>query len=148
MSFTFLPRINWRKRHNDLLLVLSLTLFLIWNVPNTDASILIFLFSVELQKANLEATDSPPTSSTTTGNNANSSTLPLAQLLSKPGTLSALHSLQALGGLSDLLALNLAGTGNQVQTTGLHRPQSRGNFNNRRDHDERKIKNESKYNPY
>lgn len=116
----------------------------------------LFLFSVELQKANLDGSESPPTTSassaTPTAATAAaatlSSALPLAQLLAKPGTLSALHSLQALGGLTDLLGLNMA-AGSQVQTTGAHRPQHR-QFNARRDDDGgRKAKGEGqKFSPY
>ncbi|XP_023020275.1 poly(rC)-binding protein mub isoform X3 [Leptinotarsa decemlineata] len=84
--------------------------------------------SVELQKANLEAQNSPNAggssgqSSTTTSTAAASplaSAIPIAQLLAKPGALNALTSLSALGGLTELLG----GQGPpSIQTTGVHRP--------------------------
>ncbi|CAG9823793.1 unnamed protein product [Phaedon cochleariae] len=95
--------------------------------------VLCLLFpSVELQKANLEAQNSPNTgagtasqSSTASTNAASSlaSAIPIAQLLSKPGALNALTSLSALGGLSELLgAAANQGSAPAVQTTGVHRP--------------------------
>ncbi|CAH1102068.1 unnamed protein product [Psylliodes chrysocephalus] len=85
--------------------------------------------SVELQKANLEAQNSPNTggtgqSSTTTTTSAASplaSAIPIAQLLAKPGALNALSSLSALGGLTELLA-GQGGGPPSIQTTGVHRP--------------------------
>ncbi|KAK6617486.1 hypothetical protein RUM44_005074 [Polyplax serrata] len=69
--------------------------------------------SVELQKANLEAQNSPNSGGSTTASGSTTTTtpsplasaLPLAQLLTKPGALNALSSLQALGGLTELLGL-------------------------------------------
>lgn len=95
--------------------------------------------SVELQKANLEAQNTPQTAATggpsgqqSTATSANTATttsplasaIPLAQLLAKPGALNALTSLSALGGLSELLGGTQGGAGAgapPVQTTGVHR---------------------------
>ncbi|XP_049821070.1 poly(rC)-binding protein 3 isoform X2 [Aethina tumida] len=100
--------------------------------------------SVELQKANLEAQNSPSaggaggtgggssgtqSAAPATGASAASasplaSAIPLAQLLAKPGALNALTSLSALGGLTELLGAAAAGQGGAappVQTTGVHR---------------------------
>ncbi|CAG9854545.1 unnamed protein product [Phyllotreta striolata] len=115
--------------------------------------------SVELQKANLEAQNSPNTggtgqSSTTTTASAASplaSAIPIAQLLAKPGALNALSSLTALGGLTELLA-GQGGGSPSIQTTGVHRPhksytprlRSPGGGN-----EGSKVKNErNKFNPY
>uniref|UniRef100_V5G5P0 Poly(RC)-binding protein n=1 Tax=Anoplophora glabripennis TaxID=217634 RepID=V5G5P0_ANOGL len=62
--------------------------------------------SVELQKANLEAQNSPSTGGSSQSSTAASplaSAIPIAQLLAKPGALNALTSLSALGGLTELL---------------------------------------------
>ncbi|KAJ8961711.1 hypothetical protein NQ318_021311 [Aromia moschata] len=62
--------------------------------------------SVELQKANLEAQNSPTTGGSSQSSTAASplaSAIPIAQLLAKPGALNALTSLSALGGLTELL---------------------------------------------
>ncbi|KAF5286878.1 hypothetical protein FQA39_LY00411 [Lamprigera yunnana] len=78
--------------------------------------------SVELQKANLEAQNSPSTggsSQSSTAANPLASAIPLAQLLAKPGALNALTSLSALGGLTELLGAQ--GGAPPVQTTGVHR---------------------------
>ncbi|KAG5891280.1 hypothetical protein JTB14_019650 [Gonioctena quinquepunctata] len=84
--------------------------------------------SVELQKANLEAQNSPnaggssgqsSNTSTTAAASPLASAIPIAQLLAKPGALNALTSLSALGGLTELLG----GQGPpSIQTTGVHRP--------------------------
>lgn len=89
---------------------------------------------MELQKANLEAQNSPTSGGSNPGSNssgppstANSplaSAIPLAQLLAKPGALNALSNLTALGGLSELLG-GLSG-GAPVQTTGVHRLHNKG----------------------
>ena len=86
-------------------------------------------FSVELQKANLEAQNPSTPGGSSTGNSTNQSStsgpsplasaIPLAQLLSKPGALNALTSLSALGGLTDLLG-GITGSSPPVQTTGVH----------------------------
>lgn len=77
--------------------------------------------SVELQKANLEAQNSPSTGGSGQSSTASplASAIPLAQLLAKPGALNALTSLSALGGLTELLGAQ-SGTP-PVQTTGVHR---------------------------
>ncbi|XP_044727800.1 poly(rC)-binding protein 3 isoform X3 [Chrysoperla carnea] len=90
--------------------------------------------SVELQKANLEATQttSPtsgggataptPASSAAVSASPLASAIPLAQLLSKPGALNALTSLTALGGLTELLGgAHASAAAAPVQTTGVHR---------------------------
>ncbi|XP_050514805.1 poly(rC)-binding protein 3 isoform X2 [Diabrotica virgifera virgifera] len=116
--------------------------------------------SVELQKANLEAQNSPSTGQSSNSNTNSSSTsaasplasaIPIAQLLAKPGALNALTSLTALGGLTELLS-GQGGGPPSIQTTGVHRahksytPRMRspggGNEGGR-------IKNErNKFNPY
>lgn len=78
--------------------------------------------SVELQKANLEAQNSPSTGGSSQSSTAASplaSAIPIAQLLAKPGALNALTSLSALGGLTELLGGQ--GGAPPVQTTGVHR---------------------------
>lgn len=78
--------------------------------------------SVELQKANLEAQNSPSTGGSSQSSTAASplaSAIPLAQLLAKPGALNALTSLSALGGLTELLGTQVGVP--PVQTTGVHR---------------------------
>ncbi|XP_017779731.1 PREDICTED: poly(rC)-binding protein 3 isoform X1 [Nicrophorus vespilloides] len=76
--------------------------------------------SVELQKANLEAQNSPNTgTSSQSSASPLASAIPLAQLLAKPGALNALTSLSALGGLTELLGAQ--GGSPPVQTTGVHR---------------------------
>ncbi|KAJ8976343.1 hypothetical protein NQ317_009795 [Molorchus minor] len=80
------------------------------------------LGSVELQKANLEAQNSPTTGGSSQSSTAASplaSAIPIAQLLAKPGALNALTSLSALGGLTELLGGQ--GGAPPVQTTGVHR---------------------------
>lgn len=88
----------------------------------------LFSYSVDLQKANLEAQNQSNSggSSSPSGNPSPlASALPLAQLLSKPGALNALSSLSALGGLSDLLGnVNNVAASRPVQTTGVHRSKS------------------------
>lgn len=115
---------------------------------------------MELQKANLEAQNSPNSGGSTTASGSTTTTtpsplasaLPLAQLLAKPGALNALSSLQALGGLTELLGLaGGLGSGSQVQTTGVHRSHTKSyNSRNRNnDHDDIKPKTErSKFAPY
>ncbi|GLV42054.1 mushroom-body expressed [Carabus blaptoides fortunei] len=80
--------------------------------------------SVELQKANLEAQNSPSTGGSGPGPTPAAasplaSAIPLAQLLTKPGALNALSSLSALGGLTELLGAQAGAP--PVQTTGVHR---------------------------
>lgn len=87
---------------------------------------LLFSYSVDLQKANLEAQNQNQSnsggSSSSSGNPSPlASALPLAQLLSKPGALNALSSLSALGGLTDLLGNVNNAASRPVQTTGVHR---------------------------
>lgn len=76
-------------------------------MQNKNPGILcVFSHSVELQKANLEAQNSPSTGGSSQSSTAASplaSAIPLAQLLAKPGALNALTSLSALGGLTELL---------------------------------------------
>ncbi|XP_060523434.1 poly(rC)-binding protein 3 isoform X4 [Cylas formicarius] len=113
--------------------------------------------SVELQKANLEAQNSPTTGSSsqssTTAASPLASAIPLAQLLTKPGALNALTSLSALGGLSELLG----GQGGvpPVQTTGVHRthksytPRLRSPGGSGGPSEGSKLKSErNKFNPY
>lgn len=143
----------------------------LWIHPN------YILFSVELQKANLESQNNAPngagpsssssqagqtpntTNNTCTTTNPLASAIPLAQLLAKPGALNALSSLTALGGLTDLLGGGALGAGHAVhahtnapiQTTGVHRHKSyqpRLRSPNGGGQ-ESKIKNErNKFNPY
>ncbi|XP_056629888.1 poly(rC)-binding protein 3 isoform X2 [Diorhabda carinulata] len=115
--------------------------------------------SVELQKANLEAQNSPSTGQSSNSNTSTStsaasplaSAIPIAQLLAKPGALNALTNLSALGGLTELLSGQGAGSPS-IQTTGVHRPhksytprlRSPGGGN-----EGSKLKNErNKFNPY
>ncbi|KAK9873642.1 hypothetical protein WA026_023427 [Henosepilachna vigintioctopunctata] len=110
--------------------------------------------SVELQKANLEAQNSPSTGGTSQSSTAASplaSAIPLAQLLTKPGALNALSSLSALGGLTELLGGQTGAP--PVQTTGVHR--SHKNYTPRLrspggsgPSEGSKVKNERKFNPY
>ncbi|KAL3278584.1 hypothetical protein HHI36_016129 [Cryptolaemus montrouzieri] len=110
--------------------------------------------SVELQKANLEAQNSPSTGGTNQSSTAASplaSAIPLAQLLTKPGALNALTSLSALGGLTELLGGQTGAP--PVQTTGVHR--SHKNYTPRLrspggsgPSEGSKVKNERKFNPY
>ncbi|CAH2007398.1 unnamed protein product [Acanthoscelides obtectus] len=131
--------------------------------------------SVELQKANLEAQNSPGGGSGTSnsaGSNSTSnggsttaaatslaSAIPIAQLLAKPGALNALTSLSALGGLSELLGATVAGAAGgppPVQTTGVtHRHGGGKGFTPRMrspgggPSDGSKLKSErNKFNPY
>lgn len=113
--------------------------------------------SVELQKANLEAQNSPSTggsSQSSTAANPLASAIPLAQLLTKPGALNALTSLSALGGLTELLGAQTTGAP-PVQTTGVHRthksyaPRLRSPGGGGGLSEGSKIKNErNKFNPY
>ncbi|XP_045461523.1 poly(rC)-binding protein 3 isoform X3 [Harmonia axyridis] len=111
--------------------------------------------SVELQKANLEAQNSPSTGGTsqssTTAASPLASAIPLAQLLTKPGALNALTSLSALGGLTELLGGQTGAP--PVQTTGVHR--SHKNYTPRLrspggggQSEGSKVKNDRKFNPY
>lgn len=85
-----------------------------------------FLHSVELQKANLEAQNSPNTGASSQASASPlASAIPLAQLLAKPGALNALTSLSALGGLTELLGAQTGGSP-PVQTTGVHRSHKSG----------------------
>lgn len=112
--------------------------------------------SVELQKANLEAQNSPSTggsSQSSTAANPLASAIPLAQLLAKPGALNALTSLSALGGLTELLGAQ--GGAPPVQTTGVHRthknyaPRLRSPGGGGGPSEGSKLKNErNKFNPY
>lgn len=128
---------------------------------NTFPILSVYFLSVELQKANLEAQNSPNTggssqSSTTTASTTASplaSAIPIAQLLTKPGALNALSSLTALGGLSELLSGQ--GSAPQVQTTGVHRthksytPRLRSPGGSGGPGDGSKLKSErNKFNPY
>lgn len=82
--------------------------------------------SVELQKANLEAQNSPNTGASSQASASPlASAIPLAQLLAKPGALNALTSLSALGGLTELLGAQTGGSP-PVQTTGVHRSHKSG----------------------
>lgn len=110
--------------------------------------------SVELQKANLEAQNSPSTGGSSQSSTAASplaSAIPIAQLLAKPGALNALTSLSALGGLTELLGGQ--GGAPPVQTTGVHRthksytPRLRSPGGSASEGS--KLKNErNKFNPY
>ncbi|XP_063911623.1 poly(rC)-binding protein 3 isoform X4 [Zophobas morio] len=112
--------------------------------------------SVELQKANLEAQNSPSTGGSSQSSTAASplaSAIPLAQLLAKPGALNALTSLSALGGLTELLG-GQAGAP-PVQTTGVHRthksytPRLRSPGGSGGPSEGSKLKSErNKFNPY
>ncbi|XP_031334966.1 poly(rC)-binding protein 3 isoform X2 [Photinus pyralis] len=112
--------------------------------------------SVELQKANLEAQNSPSTggsSQSSTAANPLASAIPLAQLLTKPGALNALTSLSALGGLTELLGAQ--GGAPPVQTTGVHRthknyaPRLRSPGGGGGPSEGSKLKSErNKFNPY
>ncbi|KAK5650877.1 hypothetical protein RI129_001906 [Pyrocoelia pectoralis] len=112
--------------------------------------------SVELQKANLEAQNSPSTggsSQSSTAANPLASAIPLAQLLAKPGALNALTSLSALGGLTELLGAQ--GGAPPVQTTGVHRthknyaPRLRSPGGGGGPSEGSKLKSErNKFNPY
>lgn len=113
--------------------------------------------SVELQKANLEAQNSPNTGGTSQSSTAASplaSAIPLAQLLAKPGALNALTSLSALGGLTELLGAQ-TGAAPPVQTTGVHRthknytPRLRSPGGSGGPSEGLKLKSErNKFNPY
>ncbi|CAH0559718.1 unnamed protein product [Brassicogethes aeneus] len=117
--------------------------------------------SVELQKANLEAQNSPGTGGSSSGQSSSAtaasplaSAIPLAQLLAKPGALNALTSLSALGGLTELLGGGQAGAP-PVQTTGVHRshknyaPRLRSPAGGGGPQDGSKLKSErNKFNPY
>lgn len=115
---------------------------------------LCYFPSVELQKANLEAQNSPSTGGTSQSSTAASplaSAIPLAQLLTKPGALNALTSLSALGGLTELLGSQTGAP--PVQTTGVHR--SHKNYTPRLrspggsgQSEGPKVKNDRKFNPY
>lgn len=78
------------------------------------------------------------------------SAIPLAQLLTKPGALSALSSLSALGGLTDLLGGLASIGGPPIQTTGVHRAKNFGprvrSPNSSSNPERRNDRN--KYNPY
>lgn len=113
--------------------------------------------SVELQKANLEAQNSPNTGSSGPGQNPSAtsplaSAIPLAQLLAKPGALNALSSLSALGGLTELLGANSGAP--PVQTTGVHRthktyaPRIRSPGGQGGPSEGSKFKERNKFNPY
>lgn len=113
--------------------------------------------SVELQKANLEAQNSPSTGGSSQSSTAASplaSAIPLAQLLAKPGALNALTSLSALGGLTELLGGQTGAP--PVQTTGVHRthkssytPRLRSPGGSGGPSEGSKFKNErNKFNPY
>lgn len=112
--------------------------------------------SVELQKANLEAQNSPSTGGSSQSSTAASplaSAIPLAQLLAKPGALNALTSLSALGGLTELLGAQAGAP--PVQTTGVHRthksytPRLRSPGGSGGPSEGSKLKNErNKFNPY
>ncbi|GJQ69346.1 hypothetical protein Trydic_g6474 [Trypoxylus dichotomus] len=111
--------------------------------------------SVELQKANLEAQNSPSTGGSGQSSTASplASAIPLAQLLAKPGALNALTSLSALGGLTELLGAQSGTT--PVQTTGVHRthknytPRLRSPGGSGGPTEGSKLKNErNKFNPY
>ncbi|KRT85964.1 K Homology domain containing protein [Oryctes borbonicus] len=111
--------------------------------------------SVELQKANLEAQNSPSTGGSGQSSTASplASAIPLAQLLAKPGALNALTSLSALGGLTELLGSQSGTT--PVQTTGVHRthknytPRLRSPGGSGGPTEGSKLKNErNKFNPY
>lgn len=113
--------------------------------------------SVELQKANLEAQNSPNTGGSSSGpapsaTSPLASAIPLAQLLAKPGALNALSSLSALGGLTELLGAQSGGA--PVQTTGVHRahkpyaPRMRSPGGQAGPADGPKLKERNKFNPY
>lgn len=116
----------------------------------------VFFPSVELQKANLEAQNSPSTGGSSQSSTAASplaSAIPLAQLLAKPGALNALTSLSALGGLTELLGAQTGAP--PVQTTGVHRthknytPRLRSPGGSGGASEGSKLKNErNKFNPY
>lgn len=122
--------------------------------------ILVFLClfpSVELQKANLEAQNSPSTGGSGPGPNPAAasplaSAIPLAQLLAKPGALNALSSLSALGGLTELLGAQAGAP--PVQTTGVHRthksyaPRLRSPGGSGGPTEGSKLKERNKFNPY
>ncbi|XP_058168090.1 poly(rC)-binding protein 3 [Anopheles ziemanni] len=82
------------------------------------------------------------------------SAIPLAQLLSKPGTLNALSSLSALGSLTDLLGNLSSGAAAvaPIQTTGVNRPKTTRmrspNANNTINGDSSKKSERNKFNPY
>lgn len=126
-------------------------------------SVLMFLLflclfpSVELQKANLEAQNSPSTGGSGPGPNPAAasplaSAIPLAQLLAKPGALNALSSLSALGGLTELLGAQAGAP--PVQTTGVHRthksytPRLRSPGGSGGPTEGSKLKERNKFNPY
>lgn len=122
---------------------------------NYNPGFYVFSYSVELQKANLEAQNSPSTGGTGQSSTASplASAIPLAQLLAKPGALNALTSLSALGGLTELLGAQ-SGTP-PVQTTGVHRthknytPRLRSPGGSGGPTEGSKLKNErNKFNPY
>lgn len=113
--------------------------------------------SVELQKANLEAQNSPSTGGSGPGPNPAAasplaSAIPLAQLLAKPGALNALSSLSALGGLTELLGAQAGAP--PVQTTGVHRthksyaPRLRSPGGSGGPAEGSKLKERNKFNPY
>lgn len=113
--------------------------------------------SVELQKANLEAQNSPSTGGSGPGPNPAAasplaSAIPLAQLLAKPGALNALSSLSALGGLTELLGAQAGAP--PVQTTGVHRthksyaPRLRSPGGSGGPTEGSKLKERNKFNPY
>lgn len=113
--------------------------------------------SVELQKANLEALDSPTGGGSGPGpappaTSPLASAIPLAQLLAKPGALNALSSLSALGGLTELLGANSGAP--PVQTTGVHRthktyaPRMRSPGGQGGPTEGSKLKERNKFNPY
>lgn len=111
--------------------------------------------SVELQKANLEAQNSPSTGGSSQSSNAATnplaSAIPLAQLLTKPGALNALSSLSALGGLTELLGGAQSGSP-PVQTTGVHRSGHKSYTPRLRSpgggSESSKLKSDRKFNPY
>lgn len=132
-----------------------------FKTPNCSWQFLHSLFlcvflSVELQKANLEAQNSPSTGGSSQSSTAASplaSAIPLAQLLAKPGALNALTSLSALGGLTELLGAQAGAP--PVQTTGVHRthksytPRLRSPGGSGGPSEGSKLKNErNKFNPY
>lgn len=92
---------------------------------------LLFQYSVDLQKANLEAQNSSNSDgsqssthqspSPVSSSSSSSTSMPITTILSKPA-FNTLSNLTALGGLSELLGT--VQNSRPVQTTGVHRPKS------------------------
>lgn len=111
-----------------------------------------FFSSVELQKANLEETDSFSSPNdgacSTMPESSLSPIIPLAQLFTKPDVINALSSLTVLNGITELLgALSGINESALIQDTGVHCSKTIFKRNHSTSADKKKV-DEIKYFPY